>query len=133
MRSVRHSDNSCTVGWTSISGTFDADDVALMHEVCPEGYLIPTFLVPRGHGPKREGERTTTTDWIEWLRKGGLHGSKAFTFYYTFPLGPNGEVLLVVLYQRYGMELWPEKPSESARDKCLLGTAHLRKESTDAM
>ena len=43
MHSVRWSDNTCTVGYTSIHGYFNQTDREFLKSLVPNGEFIPTF------------------------------------------------------------------------------------------
>lgn len=108
MKKLIHSDNIGTVGWSCVQGSFNEDDFNLLETMCPEGDFTPCFNAPR------DGFTTGKHDaawWIRYLEKfrppDATPQSHHVAMYYNFPLHPHGEVLLIALYQRFGMPLYP--------------------------
>lgn len=85
MNRLRHSDNTCTVGWTSIHAQMTADDMRHLQSKHTEGYFTQTFF--------RSGK---------WLRTPEEFEECGYTypmgFYFTFPRDEQGEALLDELF-----------------------------------
>lgn len=106
MRRLIHSDNIGTVGWSCIQGHFNAEDMYFLEQMCPEGDFTPCFPAPKSGNKKREAAW-----WVGYMKAhrppDATDETHHVSMYYNFPLEPHGEVLLIALYQRYGMELYP--------------------------
>lgn len=84
LKSLRWSDNTCTVGHTTIWALMTAEDMEWLLQMQPRGRFTNTFFYagPRGNN-----------DWINYARvQNGLHG-----FYFNFPEDERGKTLIIAL------------------------------------
>jgi hypothetical protein len=111
MRNLVHSDNIGTVGWSCIQGHFNEADLRWVEMMCPEGDWTPCFPPPKGSSKLHYNGKHPASWWCEYMQEfrppNATAESHHVSMYYNFPLEPHGEVLLIAMYQRYGMELYP--------------------------
>ena len=100
MRNLVWSDNTCTVGWTSIHGLFTAEDMGWLASMQPSGHFTPTFYcegkdkVWARVKSRTSGRVVRIEDWPAYMRlRPGDHGR----FYYSFPEDEKGIALLTAL------------------------------------
>ena len=89
MKQLRWSDNTCSVGWTSIWAMMTAHDMDWLREMHPKGYFTNTFYYSIAR----------VEDWPEVIRKleKDITGDPHFPFYFTFPEDAAGCALLAAL------------------------------------
>ena len=100
MKSLRWSDNICTVGWTCIHAWMNYEDMEWLHSMHPEGTFTPTFFPPSVFN--RHTKRNTAS-WLEAMKdfKGSrLYAQTILGFYFNFPEDERGKALLVALKLR---------------------------------
>jgi hypothetical protein len=86
MKYLNWSDNVCTIGWTSIHGVMNADDMEWMGKMHPAGHFTPTFF------SRWSWNHTVTPERIR------EHcGDESRGFYFTFPEDERGQALLTAL------------------------------------
>jgi len=89
LKNLRWSDNTCTVGHTTIWAVMTCSDMEWLLQMHPAGHFVNTFYYsgPRGNH-----------DWINYTRVQGPGG-----FYFDFPLDEKGRALLTAL-RLHGMK-----------------------------
>lgn len=105
MKSVKWTDNVCTVGGTCIHGYFNHADLLQLLELCPEGDITNTFCCHElgMSGGKEFADRVKEIGEAE-AKKNGYHPMHTHErgYYFTF-MEKEGHKLMAWLKERYPM------------------------------
>ena len=108
-----HSDNICTVGWTSIHAWMSPDDMRFLKQESPEGHFSGT-CIDSGNCHTPEDAQAALDKNNERRKRIGMRDMReTFGFYFSFPLDSKGIQLLSKLgYDATKCKFYDRRPIE---------------------
>jgi len=93
VKNLKWSDNTGSVGWTSIHAVMSVQDMDNLLRWCPQGHFTNTFL-----STAWPDHKSPTPDLVaDAMATGKLDARTTWAFYFTFPLDEAGRGLLDIL------------------------------------
>ena len=99
---IQWSDNTCSVGWTSLHGYFTPGELQRLLDVVPNATITPTFYEAALHPSRGLSAQEVITRYEKmWVRRKCARG-----FYFTFPEDTRGIELLTALRLLCDIQRW---------------------------